>query len=474
MSKRVVVTGIGAVTPLGSTRNKLGENEFWENIKSGKSAIKDIEGLKGISVYERRKGAEIQKWDISDYIDCSEIDKKKLRRIRELDRMVQYAFAATQLAINDAQLGNLDEVGFYTGNAMQGIQSMERMITEYMEKYALRFSELFLAEISPLVSSSSVIPTQDAVLEHIVKKMEGLRSELKGKGILNFDKIDIFSLFKRVPPTIFNFINYAVSGHTTQFFGMHGPSLAVNSACSAGSDAIGNAYNIIKSDDADVMIAGGTEAPIAYSILSMFNWLGIISQDGVKPGDINRDGFALGEGAGYIVLEELEHAKKRNARIYSELAAYSQTSDGYNMVELEPSGKQVEKMIRKILKRANLNSGDIDYLNPHGTCTPDCDLVESHVIKRVFQNNLANLLVGPTKGYTGHFQAGAGAVEAILVNLVMQKGFVPGVPEQANPDPNCVKYVSPGGIEKKINNALSISLGFGGHNAALLFKRCNE
>ncbi|MFH1431315.1 MAG: beta-ketoacyl-[acyl-carrier-protein] synthase family protein, partial [Nanoarchaeota archaeon] len=453
MSKetRVVVTGVGGVTPLGPTRNKEGNNEFWRNLTAGKSAIADIKSLKGVGVFERIKGAEIHDWRLEDYLDSSKIDRKVFRRISELDKMIQFALAATKLSIDDSCLENLDEVGFYTGNAMQGIGVMEKLIMDTIQKYAVLFGEELISEISPFTGDSFDIRSFPNALKNVQGEMKAKLEELKREGIKDYKRINLFSLFKALPPTIFNFTNYAISGQIASFFKIHGPTLAVNSSCSAGSDAIGNAYNIIKNNDSDVMIAGGSDAPIAYSILSMCNKLKVISKNGVKPGDIDRDGFALGEGAGYIVLEELKHACKRNARIYSEIVAYSQSNDGYNMVALDPNGDFIKNSIYQTLKKANMSPSDIDYINPHGTSTKDCDSVESRIIQDVFGDSLEKIVVNPTKCFTGHLQAGAGAVEAIIINSIFENDFIPGTIEPTKKDGECVNYIPKSGLKKRIN-----------------------
>jgi len=471
--RRVVVTGMGAVTPLGITRNKEGKNEFWENMIKGKKVIKNIT-LKGAAeVFDRIKGAEISGWNIGDYLEPNLADEKRIRKLQRFDKMIQYAIVATKLSLEDASLmdySGKNEIGFYTGNAMQGIGAIEEMVVEQMKKYAVLFGEHLTSELSAFSDLSlengngSIIKNLEDILDSKVKK-------LKEKGIYDFDGISPFSLFKTIPPSIFNFVNYAISGQVSEFFKLNGPSLAVNSACAAGSDAIGNAYRVIKDDDANIIVAGGSEAPIAYSIISMFNNLKVMSKNGVKPGDKERDGFALGEGAGYLVLEELKHALSRKAKIYSELVGYSQTNDGYSMIMLEPEGKFVEVAIRKVIKKAGLTTGDIDYIKPHCTSTQECDSVESKILRRVFGSHLEEMIVHPVKCLTGHFQAGAGAVEAVLTNLIFEKDFIPGIPKQDNPDPQCLKYVPEKGMARKINTALSIAMGFGGHNSALLFKR---
>ena len=472
-SRRVVVTGYGAVTPLGATINKKGENELWENLKNGKCAIKDV-SLQGVDVFNRIKGAEIENFDIANYLDISKLRAKDIERYRGLDKMIQFAVAGTKLCMDNTKLKNLEEVGFYTGNAMQGIQTIESITIEYVSKYAVLFAKDLISEMDVLRDGSINLDDFPNAVNNVMDVLSSRIKTFVKEGIKNYDGVNVFKMFKTIPPTIFNFINYAISGQVASHFQLHGPTLAVNSACSAGSDAIGNAYRVIKSGDSDVMISGGSEAPIAYSILAMFNRLKIMSKNGVKPGDIDRDGFALGEGAGYITLEELEHSKSRGAKIYSEVVAYSQSNDAMNMIALHPEGKYMKKTIHKALEEANLNVGDVDYINPHGTSTKECDPIESKIIKDVFGKNLENISVNPTKCLTGHFQAGAGAVEAVIINKIYETGFIPGTKTPINKDASCIDYVAEGGLEREINVALSTSMGFGGHNAVLIFKRYSE
>ncbi len=478
--KRVVVTGIGAVTPLGPTRNKSGRNEFWDNIVAGRSAISDIEQLKGLEVFDRIKGAEIKGWDITKYFNNSEVSDKLFKRKRGLfDKMIQFALAATKLTLTDGNLleSDRENIGFYTGNGMQGIGSIEEMMVEITMKYTVGFAQflvLLLSDFDELMLSNGQKRDQAELADAFKKLKEVFQEEireLEEKGILDFLKVTPYEIFKQIPPTIFNFLNYAICGHVTQMFEFHGPALAVNSACSSGSDAIGQAYRVIQDGDAEVVVAGGTEAPIAYSIISMFNRLKVMSKNGVKPGDKERDGFALGEGAGYLVLEDLDRALEREAKIYSELVAYSQTNDGYSMVQLEPSGRQVVKAINRALEKAGLSPQEIDYINPHATSTKECDLIESDILRGVFSDRINEIIVHPTKCLTGHFQAGAGAVEAILINLIFQNNFIPGIPNQDNPEPNFIFSIPDRGIAKQIRTAMSTSLGFGGHNSVLIFRR---
>ena len=488
-NRRVVVTGIGAVTPLGASYNRNGRNEFWENMVAEKSAISVIEGLPGIANYHRILGAEIKNWNLEDYFSKEEIGgEKSYERILSLDKAIQFALAATKLALKDARLLNAsngnynskgigNNFGFYTGNGMQCIQSIEAQSADFAQKYALELGKEFLRQIrnfKSLLLEGTAQKKKECtgcivLLEKIVD--EELRNLSESKNIHEFKVVEPYHIFKEMPATIFNYLNYAICGYVAQLFGLHGPTLAVNSACSSGNDAIIEGFKAILCDDVDVVIAGGTEAPIASPIVSMFNRLGVMSKTGVKPGDKKRDGFALGEGAGYLILEELEHAKSRVARIYSELVSYGQSNDAYHMLSLHPSGQYVMDAVRKALIKAEIKPEDVDYINPHTTSTKQCDEIESKIIRDVFGSNLENILIHPSKCMTGHFQAGAGAVEAVLINLIFQNNYIPGIPEAEDPDPECVKYVPQGGVKRKINTALSMSLGFGGHNSITIFRR---
>ncbi len=463
--RRVVITGLGAITPLGLTKNKNGENEFWENILDGNSSVKDINGLEGIGVFDRKKGAEIENFDITDYLEVrDEADKKKLNKIKNLDKAVQFATIATKLALEDSKI-NWEEgsdFGFYIGNGMQGIQTIEKITSRIVHQYACSFGRDLINSLSGINGDSN---------EDILEKLNERVGRLAEEDVYSYDE-SIFSIFKEMPPTIFNSLNYAISGQVSRYFNLHGPTLAFSTACSSGSDAIGQAYRSIKEGDADLIVAGGTEAPISHPVVSMFNALGVMSKNGVKPCDMDRDGFALGEGSGVLVMEELEHAKKRGAKIYSEFGGYGQTNDGYSMVSLLKSGEYVAKAIKKAMENAEISKEYIDYINPHSTSTQQCDIVETNALRRVFGDSLDGKIIHPTKHLTGHFQAGAGGVEAVLINEIMKRKEVPGFPKPENQDPNCFRYNSER-RQFEVNAALSNSIGFGGHNCAIIFKKYN-
>ena len=412
MERRVVVTGMGVISPLG---NDL--EEFKNNLFSGKSGIDRIKAFDptGLDV---QIAAEVRDFDLKNF------DKEiKVIELKRIDRFSQFAIAASLSSYQDSLLDLNKEdpyrVGAIVASGIGGIISLEEGIRTMINKSPNLVSPYLSAMMIPNMASGWV---------SIKLKINGYNS---------------------CPTT----------------------------ACSAGATAIGEAYEAIKRDDADIIFAGGSEAsitPIGIVSFSQSRALSIRNdepQKASRPFDKKRDGFVMGEGAGILVLEELEHAKKRNAKIYAEIISYAQTSDAYHITAPEPSGGPRAKALEIALKKGNVPKDEIDYINPHGTSTPLNDKIETETIKTVFGDRAYKIPISSTKSMIGHLLGAAGAVEAIATILMINEGFIHPTINQEEKDPECdLDYVPNVGREHKIRYALSNSFGFGGVNTALVIK----
>lgn len=412
MKHRVVVTGIGVVTALG-----IGTDPFWTSLCQGKSGV-DYVTLFDTTRFEVKIGAEVKGFDPVQFLDRKEI--------KRTDRVTQFAVAAAKMALDDARLeinsGNADDVGVLIGSGIGGIQTFEDQTRVFLEKGPGRVSPFFIPMIIPDMTA----------------------------------------------------------GYVSIVTGAKGPNHTVVTACSSATHSIGNAFRIIQNGDATACISGGTEAAITGLSFAGFSSAGALSthnedpQGASRPFDLNRDGFIMGEGAGIIILEELESALKRGATIYAELIGYGETGDAYHMTAPDPEGDGAARAMRRALKDAGLVPEQIDYINAHGTSTPHNDRLETLAIKKVFGDHARKLAVSSTKSMTGHLLGAAGGVEAIITVLGIKNSIMPPTINYHTPDPECdLDYVPNQARQAKINAAISNSLGFGGHNACLAFKHYN-
>jgi 3-oxoacyl-[acyl-carrier-protein] synthase II len=408
--RRVVLTGLGVVTALGSDLQT-----FWGNICSGKSGIGRITRWDA-SPFDCQIAAEIKDFDPKKYVDHKEV--------RRTDRYTQFSVAASKLAVADSQLDlpneNCDCIGVIIGSGIGGLETLEGQHSILLEKGASRVS----------------------------------------------------------PFTIPMLIANMGSGYVSMELGLRGPNWSPVSACSTATHAMGEASKCIRYGEADVMVCGGSEAAITRLGISAFCAMRAMScrnnepQRASRPFDAERDGFVMGEGAGVVVLEELEHAKKRGARIYCEVIGYAATADAYHMTAPAPEGEGAARCMSLALKRARMNPEDISYINAHGTSTPMNDKCEPAAIKSVFGAQAKKTPVSSTKSMTGHLLGAAGSVEMIICAMAMQDNIVPPTINYEHPDPDCdLDYLPNKAREVKVNAILNNSFGFGGHNAVIVARR---
>ena len=408
--RRVVVTGVGVVSPLGT-----GNLKNWDAVVAGRSGIGPITRFDASDMPVKIAG------EVKDFVAEDFIDKKE---IKKMDLFIQYSLAAAQFAMEDSGLivteENATRVGVIVGAGLGGLTTIERYHTSLLEGGYKKISPFF------------------------------------------------------IPMLIINL----APGHISMKFGAKGPNISSVSACATGTHSIGDAYHIIKRGDADAMIAGGTEStvtPLGIGGFAVMKALSTRNDDPAaasRPFEKNRDGFILAEGAGIVVLEEYESARKRGAKIYGEVVGYGLTGDAYHMTAPAPEGEGAARCIKMALDGAGINPEDVTYINAHGTSTPFNDLNETLAIKSVFGPHAEKLMVSSTKSMTGHMLGAAGGVEAVFTLLAMEKGVIPPTINYDEPDPDCdLDYVPNTAREKKISYALSNSFGFGGTNATLLFKK---
>jgi 3-oxoacyl-[acyl-carrier-protein] synthase II len=408
--RRVVLTGLGALTPVGNSTE-----EFWSALKQGKSGIGPITKFDATG-YPTRIAGEIRNFDAGQYID-----KKEARR---LDPYLKYAVASSVMAVEDAALDparvESTRFGVCIGSGIGGITTL----------------------------------------------IEG-EDTRRTKGV---DRVSPFV----VPMLIINM----ASGLVSMRFGAKGPNSSVVTACATGNHAIGDAYKIIERDDADVMIAGGAEAMIVPLTIAGFCSMKAMSTRNDEPAkasrpfDAGRDGFVCGEGAGIVVLESLEHAVRRDARIYAEIVGYGMTGDAHHMTAPDPEGDGATRAMQLALQDGAVEPGAVGYVNAHGTSTPYNDKFETIAIKRVFGDHARRLAVSSTKSMTGHLLGAAGGIEAIATALALYHGILPPTINYETPDPDCdLDYVPNLARKVDVEYALSNAFGFGGTNATLAFRR---
>jgi 3-oxoacyl-[acyl-carrier-protein] synthase II len=409
MTDRVVVTGIGLVTPVGLDRKTT-----WDSLLEGKSGI-DYISLFDAEGFESRIAAEVNEFDAAPILG-----RKETRR---LDRFAQFACVAALEALDDAGLDmaneDPDRVGVLIGSGVGGIMT----ITE----------------------------------QHKI---------LLNKGP------------KRVSPFLVPMmLGDMASGQVSMMIGAKGPNFSTVSACATGTDSIGEALEMIRRGRADVVIAGGTEAAVCEIGVAGFNSCMALStrnddpQAASRPFDSGRDGFVLGEGAGLVVLESLEHAEKRGANVLAELAGYGASSDAHHVTQPHPEGEGAARAMKWAIEDANLLPENVDYINAHGTSTPLNDKFETIAMKRMYGDHAYNLKISSTKSMTGHLLGAAGGIEAAFSVLAIKEGIIPPTINLDDVDPDCdLDYVPNKAVKQKVDVAMSNSLGFGGHNASLVFK----
>lgn len=409
-NRRVVITGIGVVSPIGNDKDT-----FWNNLIAGKSGI-DLFTAFDSTDFDCKIAGEVRDFTAANYFSVPKAAKRS-------DRFTQFAMAGSKMALSDAGIDldqcDRDRCGVMIGTGIGGLDSMEK---------------------------------------------EAQRILLRGPS--------------RVSPfTIAMMIGNIASGIVSMEYNLRGPNMSITTACATGTNCIGEAWRIIKFGDADMFLAGGAEGTITPLGIGGFAAMKAVSlrndepTKASRPFDRGRDGFVMGEGAGIMVLEEYEHAKRRGATIYCELAGYGCTSDAYHMTQPLPDGQGAAKAMRIAMNHAGVNPEDVDHINPHATSTPIGDICETRAVKIAFGDHAKKISISATKSMTGHLLGAAGGVELAAAILAMKHGVVPPTINLDDPDDECdLDYVPHVAREAKVRVALSNSFGFGGHNATLAIK----
>ena len=411
-SKRVVVTGLGALTPLGNSLS-----EFWEGLVSGKSGAAPISYF-DTSEFKTKFACELKNYDPLNYFDRKEARKQ--------DKFCQYAMIASDEAIIDSNINlekiNLDRSGVIWGAGIGGLETFQNEIINFTEN----------------------------------------------KKIPKFNPFFIPKMISDIAP-----------GMISIKYGFRGPNFTTVSACASSSNAIIDALNYIRMDFADIILTGGSEAAVTYAGIGGFNSMHALStrnddpKTASRPFDRDRDGFVLGEGSGAIILEELEHAKKRGAKIYAEIAGGGLSADAFHMTAPHPEGNGAEKVMQNCLRNANLNIEDVDSINMHGTSTSLGDIAEVSAVKNVFGNHAYKININSTKSMTGHLLGAAGAIEAIASIMSIIKKTVPPTINHFNDDEKIdskLNFTFDKAQKRDVKVAMSNTFGFGGHNACVVFK----
>ena len=413
MKRRVVMTGIGAITPLG-----VGVEKSWQSLCQGKSGIGVVTKFDA-SDFRTRNGGEVNGFNPLDFMG------RKLTR--RGDRFIHFALAATRMALEDSGLtinaGNSERVGVSVGTAMGGIESLEKNHQLLLQGTRRRISPFFIP----------------------------------------------------------SFLANMAPGQVAIQFGARGVNMCSVTACASGAHAIGDAFRVIQCGEADAMVTGGAEAAIRPVIFAGLDVIKVMStrneepEKASRPFDKDRDGFIIGEGAGIVILEELEFALSRGARIYGEVLGYGLNSDAYHITAPDPGGKGAASCMKMALGDAGISSGKVDYINAHGTSTVLNDLSETRAIKSVFQRQSHGIPVSSNKSMIGHLWGASGAVEAIFCLLTINQGIIPPTTNYETPDPECdLDYVPNVARRAEVKVALSNSFGFGSTNATLIFSRFLE
>jgi len=407
--KRVVVTGIGAISPVGNSAE-----ESWNSVLEGKSGIGPLTRLDS-DKFPVKVAAEVKDFDIEQYISRKDA--------RKMDRFTHYALASSIMAMKDANLeleGDLAlRTGVWIGSGIGGMETHEQQFLTFQEKGYRRVSPFFVPMMIPDMAA----------------------------------------------------------GQVSIYHGAKGINSCTVTACASGTNSIGDAFEVIRRGDADVMITGGAEAPITTMAVAGFcaNTALSLNPDPAtasRPFDKERDGFVIGEGAGILILEEYEHAIARGAKIYAELVGYGATGDAHHITAPAPGGEGGARAMQQAIEQSGITPDKIDYINAHGTSTPYNDQFETMAAKTVFGEHAYKLTMSSTKSMTGHLLGAAGGLEAIFTVKALQEGILPPTMNFVNPDPECdLDYVTEGARKADITYAMSNSLGFGGHNATLVFKK---
>ena len=409
MERRVVITGLGAITPIGND-----VKTFWEGIKEGKCGIDQITAFDTTN-FKVKLAAEVKGYNPEDYFDK--------REAKRLDKFSQYAIIASREAWKDSGLDkekeNMERVGVILGSGIGGIETIETEQTKLIEKGPDRISPMYI----PM-------------------------------GILNM-----------------------ATGNVAIELGIKGESMAMVTACATGTHCIGESFRMIKHGYQDIIVAGGTESSITPLSVAGFTNIKALTRAEDKnrasiPFDKERSGFVMGEGAGMIILEELEHAKKRGAKIYAEIVGYGATSDAYHITSPAPGGEGGARAMKLAMQEANVKPEEITYINAHGTSTHLNDACETQAIKTALGEAAKTVMVSSTKGHTGHLLGAAGGIEAIICAKAIDEGFVPATIHYQVPDEECDLDIVPNeGRKVDVKYAMSNSLGFGGHNSTILLKK---
>ena len=409
MERRVVVTGLGAITPIGNN-----VKDYWEGLKTGKCGIDTITAF-DVTDFKVKLAAEVKNYNSEEYLDK--------RSARRLDRFTQFAIIAAREAMKDSGITkentDMERVGTFIGSGIGGLDTIEKENRVCFEKGYDKISPMYI----PMVISNMA------------------------------------------------------AGNVAIDLGLRGESFSIATACASATHSIGEAYRAIKHGYQDVVFTGGTEASITKTGIAGFTNIKALSQAEDKnrasiPFDKERSGFVMGEGAGVIVLEELEHAKKRGAKIYAEIRGYGASSDAYHITSPAPDGEGGARAMTSAIKDANIDASKIDYINAHGTPTHLNDSCQTQAIKTALKEKAKTVMVSSTKGNTGHLLGAAGAVEAIACIKAIEDDFVPPTINYKVKDEECDLDIVPNvGRNIKINYAMSNSLGFGGHNSSIIFKR---
>ena len=413
MKKRVVITGLGAITPVGNTAA-----DFWQALLAGKSGIGPITRFDAAE-YDAKIAGEVKGFEPTAFID-----KKEARR---MDRFTQFAIAAAKMALDDSGIdlekADKSRIGSFVGSGIGGMDTLHEQYKNLFEKGPNRVSPFF------------------------------------------------------IPMMIANM----AAGQVSIAFGLQGPSSCVVTACATGTNCIGDAMKVIQRGDADVMVAGGTEAAISPAGMAGFCSMNALStrndapEKASRPFEKDRDGFVMGEGSGIVILESLEHALARGARIYAELAGYGTNADAYHVTAPAPEGAQAARCMELAIKDAGLQVTDVDYINAHGTSTPLNDKNETLGIKALFGDHVKNLAVSSIKSMTGHLLGAAGGIECVATALTVANDMMPPTINYDTPDSDLdLDYVPNQARAKVVRVALSNSFGFGGHNATLLVKKFEQ
>ena len=407
--RRVVVTGLGAVSPVG-----LNVPDMWQSLIAGRSGVDYISSFDTAS-FDAKIAAEVKGFDATQYVARKDA--------RHMDRFTQFAVAASLQAVQSAKLtideSNADDVGVIIGNSVAGLLSVSEQIH-------------ILAERGPRRISPVLAPTMTGD---------------------------------------------AASVQVSMLLGSKGVNYAPSSACSSGADAIGQAYEAIRLGNAKAMIAGGTEAPIIPVVLAAFSAIRALStrnsdpRQACRPFDVERDGFVMGEGAAVMVLEDAEYAWARGAPVLAELVSYGATSDAFHLTQPSPDGEGATRAVMLALKRGNMDPGEIDYIQAHGTATLLNDRTETAVMKKVFGERAKQIPMSAAKSMVGHLLGAAGSIGAVITVLAMQNGVAPPTINLTSPDSECDLDYVPGQARKlSIKTAMCNSFGFGGHNSVLVFR----